>query len=198
MQDYSKSPIKPVSSPDLPSPITAPKSAYEPITGQQNQAASFANVNAPTITNRSSVNYGAPPPRKSMDARPSFDNTPAPPATQQLDSQTSSTQTSSYSSPYPNPQVSSSNTYGQPPATQAYQSGYTPQDQSGYRQNPIHDGGSTDYTNNDGQFNMEYAEKTWKAATETVSEYTSTAGEVAGNALGSIKGWLNPESKGMR
>lgn len=200
VQDYSKSPIK--STPAVAPPTTrATQNVLNQASGPQPQDTPSRLSYAPPKTQIAAStphNYGAPPPRKSMDQRPPYEVNPPKPMGQQPDAQVLPVHSTA--------NAYTPNTYGTPvspvygqAAPQLHGSPYVQHqpDQGGYRQNPVHDGGSTDYSA-DGESSLEFAGRTWKVATQTVSEYTSTAGEVAGNALGSFKGWLNPESKGMR
>lgn len=169
---------------------------------------------------RQSIDYGAPPPRRSIDYG-------APPTTRDGTSRQSIS--ADQNAPLPNvvgyqmgqkhdspvmpvpprdPRYSPADASTQPPQqpTGLYTSGYgqppsVGQDTlQGYRQNQMHDGGSTDYAEN--QSSLEIAEQAWQSASKTVGQYAGTAGETVGKVweggLKGVKDWLNPESKGMR
>lgn len=171
---------------------------------QSNSARKYSVDFSAPPPRRTSVDVGAPPRRTSIDARipsPSktnFSSRPSPPPPLLS---TTSNRTNSFPSPpiSDRPESPARATYAIPNHTPMHQPGAIAVGPPGYRQNPIHDGGSTEYSGNpDGQSSREIAEQAWQSVTQVAGSAGETVGKALEGGWGSVKTWLNPESKGMR
>lgn len=87
--------------------------------------------------------------------------------------------------------------YSNPPPRQS-QSKVVSSGPPGYRQNPMHDGGSTDYSGHDVQSGREMAEQAWNSVTQVAGSATETVGKAFDGGLSKVKEWLNQDSPGLR
>lgn len=231
VQDYSKSPIKPQQERAIPAPHSdtalgsnTAQSVYTTNVIDQtfvpatmspvHQAPAYAGYQqqqqAPPL--RQSIDYGAPPTTRESNTRKSMSTErdsglpdvvgyqvgqkhdspvmPVPPRDVRYQPADAPVAPSTY--------VASGYGQQQPPPSGLSAGQDT---LNGYRQNQVHDGGSTDYAS-ENQSSLEMAEQAWQSASKTVGQYAGTAGETVGKVweggLKGVKGWLNPESKGMR
>lgn len=193
VQDYSKSPIRANFSREQVPQGTPPPSlrvvpnaldaTFVPA-AMQAQSSPYAPAQQQVVPNSSlSSGYSVPPPRGSIDAslgaRPQSDQAMSPLITPD-------TQLHRPAPSYPYP------SHPQPPMRSVATG------PPGYQQSSVHNDGDTGYSMTDAQSGREIAEQAW----QSVSQVAGNAGETVGKALeggwGSVKGWLNPESKGMR
>lgn len=73
----------------------------------------------------------------------------------------------------------------------------TPDQYGGYRQSLVHDGGRTEYTE-ENKSATDYAAEALSSTATALQGLSSTAQERVTDAYSNVKQWWNPESKGMR